>query len=110
MTPERYAAIDVGTNTVLLLVAERAQGGFRPVVERADITRLGRGVDRTRRLDPNAVRETVEATCPCEAAGSHGTYTRCARQVVQNAVAGLALRQECRRTVLGIVHHLQSPA
>lgn len=60
MTPERYAAIDVGTNTVLLLVAERAEGGFRPVVERADITRLGRGVDRTRRLDPNAVRETVE--------------------------------------------------
>ncbi len=60
MTPERYAAIDVGTNTVLLLVAERGPGGFRPLAERADITRLGRGVDRTRRLDPNAVRETVE--------------------------------------------------
>ena len=61
MTVERYAAIDVGSNTVLLLVAERRQGRFLPVVERADITRLGRGVDRTGRLDPNAVRETVEA-------------------------------------------------
>ncbi|HYQ81893.1 MAG TPA: Ppx/GppA phosphatase family protein [Anaeromyxobacteraceae bacterium] len=60
MTPARYAAIDVGTNTVLLLVAERAGSGFRPVVERADITRLGRGVDRTGRLDPGAVRETAE--------------------------------------------------
>ncbi len=60
MTVERYAAIDVGTNTVLLLVAEREGGGFRAVVERAEITRLGRGVDRSRRLDPNAVRETVE--------------------------------------------------
>jgi exopolyphosphatase/guanosine-5'-triphosphate,3'-diphosphate pyrophosphatase len=57
---ERYAAVDVGTNTVLLLVAERREDGFHPLVERADITRLGRGVDRTRRLDPNAVRETVE--------------------------------------------------
>ncbi|HSN90457.1 MAG TPA: Ppx/GppA phosphatase family protein [Anaeromyxobacteraceae bacterium] len=57
---ERIAAIDVGTNTVLLLVAERAGDGFAPVVERAEITRLGRGVDAAGRLDPAAVRETVE--------------------------------------------------
>jgi exopolyphosphatase/guanosine-5'-triphosphate,3'-diphosphate pyrophosphatase len=58
---DRFAAIDVGTNTVLLLVAERgADGSFAPVSERAEITRLGRGVDRTRRLDPAAIRDTVE--------------------------------------------------
>src|SRR5690242_20131182 len=56
---ERVAAIDVGTNTVLLLVAERKGGEIRPVVERAEITRLGRGVDATGRLDPAAVAETV---------------------------------------------------
>jgi exopolyphosphatase/guanosine-5'-triphosphate,3'-diphosphate pyrophosphatase len=55
----RRAAIDVGTNTVLLLVAEERAGGFTPVVERAEITRLGRGVDRTGRLDPQAIRDTV---------------------------------------------------
>src|SRR4051812_20298550 len=45
--PERYAAIDIGTNSVLLLVAERREGRFTAVAERAEITRLGRGVDRT---------------------------------------------------------------
>lgn len=56
----RFAAIDVGTNTVLLLVAERGDGGFAPVAERAEITRLGRGVDRSGLLAPEAIRETVE--------------------------------------------------
>jgi len=56
----RFAAIDVGTNTVLLLVAERRGAGFAPLAERAEITRLGRGVDRSGRLDPAAIRETVE--------------------------------------------------
>ncbi|HET8723333.1 MAG TPA: Ppx/GppA family phosphatase, partial [Anaeromyxobacteraceae bacterium] len=33
--------------------------GFRAVVERAEITRLGRGVDRTGLLDPAAIADTV---------------------------------------------------
>jgi len=56
----RFATIDVGSNTVLLLVAERRGECFAPLVERAEITRLGRGVDATRRLDPQAIRGTVE--------------------------------------------------
>jgi hypothetical protein len=43
----RLAAIDVGTNTVLLLVAERRGDRLFPLLERAEITRLGRGVDAT---------------------------------------------------------------
>jgi exopolyphosphatase/guanosine-5'-triphosphate,3'-diphosphate pyrophosphatase len=58
--PERIASIDVGTNTVLLLVAERRGAALAPVVERAEITRLGRGVDASGRLDAAAIRETVE--------------------------------------------------
>jgi len=57
----RFAAIDVGTNSVLLLVAERdAAGRFEALSERAEITRLGRGVDRTHLLAPEAIDETVE--------------------------------------------------
>jgi exopolyphosphatase / guanosine-5'-triphosphate,3'-diphosphate pyrophosphatase len=56
----RFAAIDVGTNTVLLTVAERRGAGFAPLAERSEITRLGRGVDRTGRLDPAAIRDTVQ--------------------------------------------------
>jgi len=55
----RYASIDVGTNTVLLLVAERRGGALAPVLERAEITRLGRGVDASGRLDAAAIRDTV---------------------------------------------------
>jgi exopolyphosphatase / guanosine-5'-triphosphate,3'-diphosphate pyrophosphatase len=56
-----YAAIDVGTNTVLLLVAERKASGFQAVAERGSITRLGKGVDATRRLAPEAMERTLDA-------------------------------------------------
>ncbi|WP_434381154.1 Ppx/GppA phosphatase family protein [Melittangium boletus] len=57
----RYAAIDIGTNAVLLLAAERQrEGRFQAVLERAEITRLGRGVDRTRRLSPEGMKDTLE--------------------------------------------------
>jgi exopolyphosphatase/guanosine-5'-triphosphate,3'-diphosphate pyrophosphatase len=55
----RVATIDIGTNTVLLLVAERGVDGvLRAVEERATITRLGEGVDRTKRLTPAAIERT----------------------------------------------------
>ena len=56
----RVAAIDIGTNTVLLLIAEVGKSGqLVPIVERAEITRLGQGVDRARALDPVAVERTL---------------------------------------------------
>ncbi len=55
----RVAAIDIGTNTVLLLVAERATGGTLVAVEEhMTITRLGQGVDKTRTLAPEAIART----------------------------------------------------
>lgn len=57
----RLAAVDVGTNSVLLLVAERGEdGAVRPVREEAEITRLGRGVDRTGVLSPEGMEATLE--------------------------------------------------
>lgn len=57
----RYAAIDVGTNSVLLLVAERqADGRFTAVEERSEITRLGKGVDQTKTLAPDALETTLK--------------------------------------------------
>lgn len=55
----RVAAIDIGTNTVLLLVAEAQGGALRPLCERATITRLGQGVDASRRLRPPAQARTL---------------------------------------------------
>jgi exopolyphosphatase/guanosine-5'-triphosphate,3'-diphosphate pyrophosphatase len=57
----RVATIDIGTNTVLLLIAEVGErGDLVPIVDRAEITRLGQGVDRTRSLAPEAVERTLE--------------------------------------------------
>ena len=60
----RVAAIDCGTNTIRLLIAEadRDQAG-RPRLEvlrrRNEIVRLGQGVDRTGMLDPDALERTL---------------------------------------------------
>ena len=55
----RVAAIDVGTNSTRLLVAEEQPGGFRPIDRRMVITRLGQGVDRSRVLAPEALDRTL---------------------------------------------------
>ena len=62
----RVAAIDCGTNTIRLLIAEadRDHSG-RPRLEvlrrRNEIVRLGQGVDRTGLLDPEALERTLAA-------------------------------------------------
>ncbi|HEY6584512.1 MAG TPA: Ppx/GppA phosphatase family protein [Gaiellaceae bacterium] len=48
----RVAAIDQGTNTTRLLVADVADGEVEEVAKRLQITRLGEGVDARRRLLP----------------------------------------------------------
>lgn len=59
MPARRIAAIDIGTNTVLLLVAENDdRGELRAVREEATITRLGQGVDVARKLAPAAIERT----------------------------------------------------
>ncbi len=56
----RVAAVDIGTNSVRLLVAEvAADGSFVTIERRMHITRLGQGVDATHRLAPAAIERTV---------------------------------------------------
>ena len=55
----RVAAIDAGTNSTRLLVAEAGAGGFRSLERRLVVTRLGEDVDRRRMLKPEALRRTL---------------------------------------------------
>jgi exopolyphosphatase/guanosine-5'-triphosphate,3'-diphosphate pyrophosphatase len=58
---DRVAAIDCGTNSIRLLVADPpAQSGGQLVdlARRMEIVRLGQGVDRTGRLAPEAIERT----------------------------------------------------
>jgi exopolyphosphatase / guanosine-5'-triphosphate,3'-diphosphate pyrophosphatase len=60
---ERYAAVDIGTNSVRLLVTDAAgasrPGRLVPVERLMRITRLGQGVDATRRLGDDAIDRTL---------------------------------------------------
>jgi exopolyphosphatase/guanosine-5'-triphosphate,3'-diphosphate pyrophosphatase len=57
---ERLAAIDCGTNSVRLLVAEAdGAGGFTTIERLMRITRLGQGTNASGRLAPEAVERTL---------------------------------------------------
>ncbi|MFD0685117.1 Ppx/GppA phosphatase family protein [Actinomadura fibrosa] len=61
----RVAAVDCGTNSVRLLIADIVPGGdggtLTDVERRMEIVRLGEGVDRTGRLAPAALERTFTA-------------------------------------------------
>ena len=58
----RVAAIDCGTNSIRLLVADVSDGNFREVARDMEIVRLGQGVDATGQFDPEAIERTLAAT------------------------------------------------
>jgi exopolyphosphatase/guanosine-5'-triphosphate,3'-diphosphate pyrophosphatase len=58
----RVAAIDCGTNSIRLLIADIDGDNFREVHREMEIVRLGQGVDKTGRFDPIAVERTLAAT------------------------------------------------
>ena len=60
-TSARVAAIDCGTNSIRLLVAEADGRGFRELERDLRITRLGQGVDATGEFHPDALVRTFAA-------------------------------------------------
>ncbi|MFC4631519.1 exopolyphosphatase [Promicromonospora alba] len=63
MTSSRVAAIDCGTNSIRLLVADvDAAGNLTELDRRMEVVRLGQGVDRTGELAPEALERTLAAT------------------------------------------------
>jgi exopolyphosphatase/guanosine-5'-triphosphate,3'-diphosphate pyrophosphatase len=55
----RVAAIDCGTNSIRLLVADvPEQGAYTDLARRMEVVRLGQGVDATGRLAPEAIERT----------------------------------------------------
>lgn len=58
----RVAAIDCGTNSIRLLIADIHENSFKEVVRRMEVVRLGQGVDKNNAFDPAAIERTLKVT------------------------------------------------
>ena len=57
----RVAAIDCGTNSIRLLIADISNGNFHEVLRTMEIVRLGQGVDQNKAFHPDAIARTLTA-------------------------------------------------
>jgi exopolyphosphatase/guanosine-5'-triphosphate,3'-diphosphate pyrophosphatase len=101
---KRVAAIDCGTNSIRLLVADvdPGTGELRELDRRMEIVRLGQGVDRTGRLAPEALERTF-AACREYAAVIKGLGAEKVRFVATSASRDAENRAEFVNGVLEIL-------
>ncbi|GAA2615295.1 Ppx/GppA phosphatase family protein [Streptomyces tubercidicus] len=101
---KRVAAIDCGTNSIRLLVADcdPATGELKDLDRRMEIVRLGQGVDRTGRLAPEALERTF-AVCREYAAVIKGLGAEHLRFVATSASRDAENREDFVRGVVDIL-------
>ncbi len=130
----RLGAIDIGTNSVRLLVADVDRAGegaeLEPLDRRMRITRLGQGVDESRRLRPDAISRTLDvlreyrgaldelgveraratATSAARDAGNRADFFEPASDVLRFEPELLPGPEEARLSFLGATAGLAEPA
>ena len=60
---ERYASLDIGTNTILMLIADpEPEGNFKVINDEHSIARLGEGIGSTgeKRITQAAVKRAID--------------------------------------------------
>ena len=93
--PERYAVLDVGTNSVKFHVGERgASRTWRTIVDRADLTRLGEGLDQKGEITPEATERTASAISDMADEAKRNEV----RAIVAVGTAGLRIARNRRRS------------
>lgn len=97
----RLAAIDVGTNSIRLMVAEaRPDGGYRVLDDEKAVTRLGAGLADTGRMPDDAIEATAEAVARMlRIAEGHGATH--IRAVATSAARDASNREDLIRAVHG---------
>ena len=91
MNPSRQAVIDVGTNSVKLLVAEVEGDAVNPLIEQSEQTRLGRGFYRSHRLQATEIAQTARAVAGFAATATQ--WQAVATRVIATSAARDALNQ-----------------
>ncbi|MCU7823115.1 Ppx/GppA phosphatase family protein [Kitasatospora sp. DSM 101779] len=106
MTVTRVAAIDCGTNSIRLLIADLdpATGEIADLDRRMIINRLGQGVDSTGRLHPDALERTFAACREyAEIIAAHGVGPERIRFVATSASRDAENAAEFTEGVRGIL-------
>jgi exopolyphosphatase/guanosine-5'-triphosphate,3'-diphosphate pyrophosphatase len=110
----RVAAVDIGTNSVRLLLADTIGSGpdtaLHTLDRRMHITRLGQGVDASHRLAPDAIDRTLAVLREYHDAIAAGGATRL-RATATSAARDATNRDEfflAARDVLGVTPELLS--
>jgi exopolyphosphatase/guanosine-5'-triphosphate,3'-diphosphate pyrophosphatase len=128
--PARLAAIDVGTNTIRLLIGEADDcGGYRVVLGTQEITRLGQGLLPDRILQPEPMRRSLETlarfrrlcadhgvgviaaggTSAVREARNRDDFVSRARREADLEIALISGEDEARLTLLGVRAALDPP-
>ena len=129
--PGRVAAMDQGTNSTRLIVAEPDdRGGFEDLARDMVITRLGQGVDEAGRIAPEALQRTlaviatfarraralhaerirVGATAAVRDASNRDELERRVRELAGSDLEVITGEQEAALSFLGATGGLQAPA
>jgi exopolyphosphatase/guanosine-5'-triphosphate,3'-diphosphate pyrophosphatase len=97
--PARYAVIDVGTNSVKFHIGEHdVNGMWRTVVDRAELTRLGEGLERQGVIGDAALERTAAAIAGMvDEANRHGV-----RAIAAVGTAGLRIAANGNEVVAAI--------
>jgi len=92
-SPERVASIDIGTNTILLLIAEVGAGELKTLYDTETVVRLGEGLHQTGILSDGAMKRAFHTL--------DGYVRRCREMGVQKifAVGTSALREAKNSTL-----------
>lgn len=61
MTKDIRASIDIGSNSVLLLIGDLSQGKFVEIAKRSEITALGKELDKNKAFHPESMAATFDA-------------------------------------------------
>lgn len=96
----RYAVIDVGTNSVKFHLGERGpDGGWRAIADRAEMTRLGGGLQESGEIAAEPLARTVEAVAAMvDEARLSGT-----RAIAAVGTAGLRIARNAGEVVAAIL-------
>ncbi len=101
----RIAAIDIGTNSILLTIVEMEQGSLHTLCERSRITRLGEGLNALGRLSEEPMRRSLttlrEYLDACQQAGVE-TVLAVGTEVLRKASNAQDFLQACARMGLEV--------